>query len=580
MKLLSLEIGEQFRSLHPGFKVNFHQLNKEGLEAMLEFRPFCFAGLNGSGKSNVLEALAAIFYHLEMCVAKYRPDSFEKHFKRDTCTPNAFTLKYMIGEPNQAGQVSRIDNLKYLARLVTITKQVGQEPLMKVDPNPFKIDNLRGDEREVSLLSTDMSKESAAGKKFLPDLVVGYSSGENEILSLPFIKNRLVHFDEYKEAVKKGFPFSEPETSLLYIDEEMSQAVLLACMLYEDPKTTLKPLRDELGIVGIRSFRMNLNMQGLAMDEEKTEHKPILQHVYKTVDALKRCATSWYETDYSKSKKSRPKSNPNLFSVLTLDFFVNDKTKQVFRDHFKSSFELFRFFQVLYELNANIIGADTKEEVYKSRGFYTDGKLPVAGPEDCVFYFLDYMILKDEGGDKPNERLLREFSDGEHQFLHTMGICLLLKERRTLLLLDEPETHFNPSWRAKFIKVLKDSLKAGYAINFLKDVFLTSHSPFIISDCMPDNVILFEKNELGRVEARKASELGIDTYGTSVNILTNRIFKSKDTIGKYVLSKLNEFRERFQTDENKEEIIEDINEEFGDSIEKLLLIKEFSGKEK
>ena len=93
MKLLSLEIGEQFRSLHTGFQVNFHKLTEKGVESMLEFQPFCFAGLNGNGKSNVLEALAAIFYHLEMCVAKYRPESFEKHFSRSKCTPDAFSIK-------------------------------------------------------------------------------------------------------------------------------------------------------------------------------------------------------------------------------------------------------------------------------------------------------------------------------------------------------------------------------------------------------------------------------------------------------------------------------------------------------
>jgi restriction system-associated AAA family ATPase len=282
MKLLSLEIGEQFRSLHPGFKVNFHQLTDKGVQSMLEFQPFCFAGLNGSGKSNVLEALAAIFYHLEMCVAKYRPESFEKHFRRDTCAPDDFILRYLICRREQENQSPET------AFVVQIEKNKGEEPRMFVDVSPTA-SMIAQPLREVSLQSSDRSREAAPGKAFLPDLVVGYSSGENEILSLPFIKNRLIHFDEYKEAVKKGYPFDEPETSLIYIDEEMSQAVLLACMLYEDPKTTLKPLRDELGIVGIQSFRMNLNMQGLAMDEEKTTHVPILQHItpsYRSVEKM------------------------------------------------------------------------------------------------------------------------------------------------------------------------------------------------------------------------------------------------------------------------------------------------------
>ena len=66
MKLLKLELGEQFRSLHKGFNLEFHKLTSKGYSSMMEFQPFCFAGLNGSGKSNVLEALASIFYHLEL----------------------------------------------------------------------------------------------------------------------------------------------------------------------------------------------------------------------------------------------------------------------------------------------------------------------------------------------------------------------------------------------------------------------------------------------------------------------------------------------------------------------------------
>lgn len=563
MKLLSLEIGEQFRSLHPGFQVQFHELTDEGVEAMKEFQPFCFAGLNGSGKSNVLEALAAIFYHLEMCVAKYRPDSFEKHFRRNICTPDKFSLKYLICRDDEE------DFSPETAYLVHIVKEKGQEPKMFVEVSPTAF-ILAQPLREVSLESSIRSQEKAPGKAFLPDLVVGYSSGENEILSLPFIKNRLVHFDEYKEAVKEEYPFDEPETSLLYVDEEMSQAVLLSIMLFEDLDTTLKPLRDELGIVGIRSFRMNLNMQTLDLEKKDRLREPILKHVETILDSLRSCATCWYE------QKSGIKGlRDGLFTVLTLDFFVDKNTKKVFRDHFKSSFELFRFFQVLYELNANIISKATKEEVYKSRGFYTDGKLPEAGPEDRVFYFLDYMILKEiDGLKKTKELLLREFSDGEHQFLHTMGICLMLKDRRTLLLLDEPETHFNPGWRAKFIKVLNDSLEAGGTNNFLKDVILTSHSPFIISDCLPNNVILFQNNELKQVTATKVSdfEKSFNTYGTSVELILDKLFDYRQSIGdlsKEELAKID--FENINTTEEVDALKEKLDN-LGESIEKDMVL--------
>lgn len=75
MKLIKLKIGERFRSLPSNFEIKF-QPEFDGLD-VLEFRPYCLVGLNGCGKSNVLEALAHIFYHLELCVSVNLPTQIQ-----------------------------------------------------------------------------------------------------------------------------------------------------------------------------------------------------------------------------------------------------------------------------------------------------------------------------------------------------------------------------------------------------------------------------------------------------------------------------------------------------------------------
>lgn len=582
MKLLKLKIENEdgFRSLQQGFEINFHSL--ADTEAMEQFRPFCFAGLNGSGKSNVLEALANIFYHLEVCVAKYLPESIKdpKNFKRNECTPDAFSLEYLIGQHNRKQYT-----IFYFDKVV-ISKKAGEEPGIKVYGYPFKEENIiipnpqtAKEDKKNGLINSSGKVLEEQDKMYLPAHVIGYSSGENEILSLPFIKSRLIHLDEYKQATKNEHPsFDEPENSLIYIDNNMSQAVLLACLLFENEKT-LAPLRDidNTGILGLRNFRMNIHLHDFDFVDEKTKKPykvPILKLLEQNqLEDLKKCATSWFLDQKTKT--------------LWLDFYVNDATKEAFKEHFHSSLECFQFFRLLYELNNHFVDEETKDDVYRSKGIYTDGKLPVGSPRQDVFHFLDFYITKQLKTGKVKDLLLRSFSDGEHQFIHTMGICLLLKDKRSLLLLDEPETHFNPSWRAKFVKILNDSISSGnpkglpngdFNVHLLKDVLLTSHSPFIISDCLPDNVVLFEKDDKGDTTAKKASELGIDTYGTSVNLLTNRIFKNKETIGTYAMSKMTEFKKRFDSEEKTEDLIEELNNEFGDSIEKLMLIKEVTDK--
>ncbi len=571
MKLLKLEIGvlpkeKQFRSLHAGFVVEFHSLDTKGTRAMESFSPFCFAGLNGSGKSNVLEALSVIFFHLECCVAKFKPKTFEQHFRPEECGLDAFTLEYLIGQPQSTNYtLEQFDK-------ITIKKEQGKAPIMHRQSFPFTTD--------VELFPVSLSPrfdttfpEAAEGKAYLPDIVIGYSSGENEILSLPFRKSRLINFDKYREDFIKKYQYEEPENSLIYIDAEMSQAVLLACLLFEDEET-LKPLKTELGIVGLRSFSIMLKTFYKSVNAPK-----LLNHINEVITQLKLISSCYYEDFPVKIAQGNgyPKiSNPP--DTIILDFFIDAQMKLAFKNVFSTSFELFRFFQVLYELNASIVSEKIKEEVYKSKGFYTDGKTPEGSAEEKTFYFLDYLILKEiEGEPEPKELLLREFSDGEHQFLHTMGICLMLKNRRSLLLLDEPETHFNPSWRAKFIKILNDSIKAGSPkdtnVHLLKDIILTSHSPFIISDCMPDNVVFFKRNEETKLlEAKKASEMGFNTYGTSVEIILDELFDYNQSIGDLsndVLKKID-----FDSIKTREDVerTKKLFRHLGESIEKDLVL--------
>jgi restriction system-associated AAA family ATPase len=570
MKLLKLKIEneEGFRSLQKGFEINLHTL--ADTEAMEQFRPFCFAGLNGSGKSNVLEALANIFYHLEVCVDKYLPESIKdtKNFKRNECTPDAFTLEYLIG------QHDRKYYALYFFDKVTITKKEGLEPQMFIQSYPF---DETVEKLEVSLTPPKARGSAAEGKVYLPAHIIGYSSGENEILSLPFIKSRLIHLDEYRQATRDKYnSFEESENSLIYIDNNMSQAVLLCCLLFEDEET-LSPLRsnDNTGILGLRSFRMNINLHKFAFKDKKGE-TPIIELIeHEQLRKLKACATSWF-LDY--------KTN-----TLWLDFFVNDATKAAFKKHFnRNSFECFQLFRLLYELNNHFVDEELKAEVYRSKGVYTDGKLPVGSPKQDFFHFLDFYITKELKTGEVKDLLLRSFSDGEHQFIHTMCICLLLKDRRAILLLDEPETHFNPSWRAKFVKILNDSITAGkpkdvpngdFNIHLLKDVLLTSHSPFIISDCLPDNVVLFEKDENGDTTAKKVSELenSFNTYGTSIELITDKLFNYRQSIGDLANSEFEKIDYSNLDSQEKVEFEKQKLRKLGESIEKDMVLAKLNG---
>src|SRR5690606_19660584 len=135
----------------------------------------------------------------------------------------------------------------------------------------------------------------------------------------------------------------------------------------------------------------------------------------RQIEKLKKCATCWFEDE----------------SGISLDFFVTEATKTAFRDNFDSAFELFQLFHLFYILNNHFVERGYIEDVYQSKGSYTDWKIPVGAPDNDAFYFLKYFLIKQENkSEKPFDILLRDLSDGEHQFLHTTSICLLLKSKR------------------------------------------------------------------------------------------------------------------------------------------------------
>lgn len=565
MKLLSLQINSKFRNLDEGFKIQFHQ--QEKFDEMLDFNPFCLVGLNGCGKSNILEALAQIFYHVELCVGKHLPMELKSRttFNPRQCAVNAFTLRYLTLGSNSASVTPQ------QTILVTIYKEAKSSPVMTVESNG-----------SAPMMKFDMGSihisQSTLIKSFLPQYVVAYSSGENETLSIPFIKSRFIHLFEFQEnIVNDVVDYSSPENSLIYVDANMSQAILLCCFLFEED-TTLASLKnlEFTGIEKIKRFRMHLREQKFNIDNQyKYSYFQLFKRKKTTKDlfeVLKDISTlSWYdENDES----------------YYFDFWIDDATKQAFRYYFHTAMECFQVFRLLYELNNYAVNSDKQKEIFSSKGVYTDGKFGMLGADDDVFHFLDFYLEKNTNQNDAchQELLLKEFSDGEHQFIHTMAICLLLKDSNSLILLDEPETHFNPSWRSQFVTTVNETLHNACSslglhdeqyVNFMKDILITTHSPFIISDCRADNVIVVTK-ENGHAKAEKASDMGIKTYGASTSFIQAKIFDSTDTIGGKAYQEMKAIGE--QTDKTKQQKLNEVNSKFGESLEKLMILSEINEK--
>lgn len=607
MKLLRLKITDPkgFRSLPCGFEHHFRtewSLQDELAQAN-DFAPFVCAGPNGSGKSNLLEALAAIFFQLEVLRVRrsFLPEALQDEVPH--VSPVAFELDYLIRVPAEYRSPDSPPWAK-----VGVWKKAGESVR-------FLWDN-QGD------FSTDVYEAFKGGHAdiLLPQYVLGYSSGENEILSLPFFKMRFVQFDEYWNALTRQLSYpGHPETRLAYLDSGFSQAILLCNLLFQD-EATLQPFREDVGIDALREFRIILRRRipieavqleafDPADEDQKRERRNRIQAEARTrglseseisqsvddwvrreiikgnpalsetdelgstryrlnllqllegdeksslvVSALKRCATLNYVDDAT--------------DTLVLDYWVNEATRQAFRENFDgSALALFQAFQVLLTLNLYAVSDVLKADLYTSTSHYVSETVPTLASDQRIMRF-KFMRFTKQGVAEP--MMLKELSDGEHQLLHSLGLCLLFRETNSLFLLDEPETHFNPDWRANFISRLRQCL-TGQG-EFAQEMLITTHTPFLISDSKPDKVLVFAKDKAsGKVSI---SHPPYNTLGASINKITMNTFGKRETIGGHAKALLDALRARFeQGTEDKEALITEIHQQLGDSVEKVLLIK-------
>jgi restriction system-associated AAA family ATPase len=235
----------------------------------------------------------------------------------------------------------------------------------------------------------------------------------------------------------------------------------------------------------------------------------------------------------------------------------------------KSALNLFQAFQTLLTLNHYRVDDETKKELYQSGSLYVNETISTPASHERIMRFKEGSLVK-QG--VPATIYVKGLSDGEHQLLHTIGLCLLFRHEPALFLLDEPETHLNPDWRASYISTLRAALEADAATrNVMREVLLTSHSPFIISDCQRENVLVFEKNAEGKVEWR---DPGFNTFGASANAITINVFGRKETIGDYAYSKLDSFKQRLESGDSPDDLIREAGQELGDSVEKVLFINQ------
>jgi predicted ATP-dependent endonuclease of OLD family len=130
----------------------------------------------------------------------------------------------------------------------------------------------------------------------------------------------------------------------------------------------------------------------------------------------------------------------------------------------------------------------------------------------------------------------RHLSSGIRHLLLRLGYLLALYHKRNIesaiALFDEPENSLFPSILYDLIKVYSDTAPNT-------QFFFATHSPIIAAQFHPDERIILEFNDQGKVEARK----GVSPEGDDPNDVLLQDFGLENILGKKGLEKLHRYIE-------------------------------------
>lgn len=524
MKLLSLNIikADTCGGLLDGLFIPFRQSSSD----TNIFDPMCLIGANGSGKSQLLQIIAEIF---QAAFHKFSPDE-------ELGTPNEgieFEIEYLL-----SSQLEESD--PFHVKLSRISQN-------KRRPEIEAYTNIHG--------CWHLIENDEVAQSLLPSKIIGYTSGANETLSLPFFSSRAGYANRVTknalDETKRSESIKDPR--LLLVDYSTNLEVLVANLLLSPP-SVIERLLAEPQLESLRSFRCVVQLNHTAAPSNggvklTDELKNYIQH-------LKNCSTC-YDFD--------EKQNSYIF-----DFFVTPASRSAFSNYWPSgALELYSCFHKLAMLNDLIIPKRARElfdKSVKNRRFAS--RLPEPFEEHKVFRFerVEFISRKSRGAVE-----YASLSDGEHQLAQLLGTACMASFPNVLFLLDEPESHFNPQWRVEFIsKLLKlpvnssDDNRSQNVAVAKQECMITTHSPFVPSDMPSDNVLIFERDSSGlAVNVRRPR---IETYGSTFDAILEDCFSVNPPMSELPRQEIKDLLKSESADEIREAMTR-----LGDSVDKLYL---------
>jgi predicted ATPase len=431
----------------------------------------------------------------------------------------------LLGE-NAAGKSNFLEALVIIFRDLDLEEQTSfnytieykcKGNLIKVNGGPDvknKYGLFIGEKKGADIIYSTIVSKAAVNKnkeQYLPKYVFSYYSG---------VSNRLLeHFDKHQfrfyRDLLKGI--DSPPRPLFYARLIHSHFVLMAFYGFPNEKINTF-LEDYLNIVGLESVLFVLKKPNWKGDKEEGDPK------------------FWYSKGVVKEFLN------DLWDASIAPIYHKDKVREDFNKH-PDQEHLYLYISNEEKLKKIAEKYGTNTEFFKSL------------ESTYISDLIQEVRVKVKKKNVDGEITFKELSEGEQQLLTVLGLLRFTKEKESLILLDEPDTHLNPLWKWKYMNLLEDVVERPET----SQIIMTTHDPLVIGGLTKEEIRIFYtekgKDQEGKdIMLVKTMEPDFDPKGLGVaGILTSEFFKLPSTLDEKTLEVLNR-RNKLISKQDKNEL--------------------------
>lgn len=455
MKVDKLHIRSRFKNLE-NVKVDFDEGHLMTV----------VVGRNGSGKSNVLEALVSIFRNLDLGEAP--PFSYELIYRlgerHKPDQPSERWLEITIDADPERGTLAKQYEVRVRDLLSNEIPKVMFDELHSGTPIPFS--------------KVKRNKEGKA--PYLPNYVFAYYSGPSDRLENHFKKHRT---DFYRKLLEDKLDLKGDIRPLFYAKPHHSQFVLLAFFLSEKDSTEKTFLREHLGIEGLDSIHFVMRQPGWAKQKGEL--------FWGARGVVRRFLDELILHTLSPIKVTRQEDTSLTGSNIRNEFFhlflpdvnaLREFAKALSADELFKMLESTLLSEIISEVSIRVKVSSSKEPL-----------------------------------------TFRELSEGEQQLLTVLGLLKFTGGKDSLFLLDEPDTHLNPSWAVKYLKFLREFVPNHDTSHLL----MVTHHPLAIAELRKQQVQVMWRDDEYNVHSQ---EPYIDPRGAGFMATLTEVFGLNTTL--------------------------------------------------